>query len=171
MDHRLPDKRSAAHTIRQTVPLSGQAEPDRPLTRAPSRSRPALGASSNVGVRDSGARSKQRKDWPEWIREGGTRFLIRRSRRRTWDAVGEGPCPQGDRTQISEAPQAVESLRKCTLRGAAFPFRTKWCQIPRGQVEEPGSPTKCLRPRSFDRGLCCGDQSPRRVLGRDQMRL
>lgn len=55
MGHGLPDKHSAANPIRQTVPLSGQVEPDRPLTRPPSRNRPALGASSNVGVRDSGA--------------------------------------------------------------------------------------------------------------------
>jgi hypothetical protein len=27
-------------------------------------------------------------------------------------AVGGGPCPRGDRTQISESPQAVESLHK-----------------------------------------------------------
>ena len=55
MGHGLPDKRSAANPIRQTVPLSGQAEPDRPLTLTPSRNRPALGASSNEGGRDSGA--------------------------------------------------------------------------------------------------------------------
>ena len=55
MGHGLPDKRSAANPIRQTVPLSGQAEPDRPLTRAPSRNRPAPGASSSEGDRDSGA--------------------------------------------------------------------------------------------------------------------
>ena len=115
MGHGLPDKQRAANPIRQTVPLSGQAEPDRQLTRAPSRNRPALGASSNVGVRDSGARSKPRKAWPGWVREGGTRFLIRRSKRRTGDAVGGGPCPRRDRTQISEAPQAVESLHKCAL--------------------------------------------------------
>ena len=55
MARRLPDKHSAANPIRQTVPLSGQAEPDRPLARATSRNRPALGASSNEGGRDSGA--------------------------------------------------------------------------------------------------------------------
>ena len=55
MGHGLPDKPRAANPIRQTVPLSGQAEPDRPLTRAPSRNRPALGASSNEDGRDSGA--------------------------------------------------------------------------------------------------------------------
>ena len=119
MDNGLPDKRSAANPIRQTVPFSGQAEPDRPLTRAPSRNRPALGASSNEDDRDSGARSN-REGWPGWVREGGTRFLIRRNKRRTGDAVGGGPCPRRDRTQISEAPQAVESLHKCALRGADF---------------------------------------------------
>jgi hypothetical protein len=55
MGHGLPDKRSAANPIRQKVPLSGQAEPDRPLTWATSRNRPALGASSNEGDSDSGA--------------------------------------------------------------------------------------------------------------------
>ena len=51
----LPDERSAANLIRQSVPLSGQAEPDRPLAWAPSRNRPAPGASSKEGDRDSGA--------------------------------------------------------------------------------------------------------------------
>ena len=55
MGHSLPDKPRAANTIRQTVPLSGQAEPDRPLALMASRNRPALGASSNEGDRDSGA--------------------------------------------------------------------------------------------------------------------
>ena len=110
----LPDKRSTANPIRQSVPLSGQAEPDRPLTRAPSRNRPALGASSKEGDSASGAQSN-REGWPGWVREGGTRFLIRRNKRRTGDAVGGGPCPRRDRTQISEAPQAVESLHKCAL--------------------------------------------------------
>ena len=36
MGHGLPDKRSAANPIRQTVPLSGAAEPDRPLALSPS---------------------------------------------------------------------------------------------------------------------------------------
>ena len=115
MDHGLPDKRSAANLIRQSVPLSGQAEPDRPLSLSASRNRPVLGASSNEGHRDSGARSKPRKAWPGWVREGGTRFLIRCHKRRTGDAVGGGPCPRRDRTQISEAPQAMESLHKCAL--------------------------------------------------------
>ena len=115
MGHGLPNKRGAASPIRQTVPLSGQAEPDRPLARTVSRNRPALGASSNESDKDSGARSKPRKAWPGWVREGGTRFLIRCHKRRTGDAVGGGPCPRGDRTQISEAPQAVESLHKCAL--------------------------------------------------------
>lgn len=136
MDHGLPDKRSAANPIRQTVPLSGPAEPDRPLALSPSRNRPALGASSNESDRDSGARSKPRKAWPGWGeaasrklsggefrcrtggapgQEGRMRFLIRRNKRRTGDAVGGGPSPRRDRTQISEAPQAVESLHKCAL--------------------------------------------------------
>jgi hypothetical protein len=55
MGHGLPDKRSAANPIRQAAPLSGQVEPDRPLPLPPSRNRPALGASSNEGDRDSGA--------------------------------------------------------------------------------------------------------------------
>ena len=114
MGRGLPDKRSAANPIRQSVPLSGQAEPDRPLTLAPSRNRPALGASSNEGDRGSGTRSN-REGWPGWVREGGTLFLIRCNKRRTGDAVGGGPCPLRDRTQISEAPQAVESLHKCAL--------------------------------------------------------
>lgn len=119
MGHGLPDKCSAANPIRQSVPLSGQAEPDRPLSLTASRNHPALGVSSNEGDRDSGARSN-REGWPGWVREGGTRFLIRRNKRRTGDAVGGGPCPRRDRTQISEAPQAVESLHKCALRGADF---------------------------------------------------
>ena len=115
MGHSLPDKRSAASPIRQTVPPSGQVEPDRPLTLTASRNRPALGASSNEGGGDCGARSKPRKAWPGRVREGGTLFLIRCYKRRTGDAVGGGPCPRRDRTQISEAPQAVESLHKCAL--------------------------------------------------------
>ena len=114
MGRGLSDKQRAANPIRQAVPLSGQAEPDRPLARATSWNRPALGASSNEGGRDSGPQSN-REGWPGWVREGGTRFLIRRNKRRTGDAVGGGPYPRRDRTQISEAPQAVESLHKCAL--------------------------------------------------------
>ena len=55
MDQGLPDKHSAANPIRQSGPLSGQAEPDRPLALTTARNRPALGASSNEGGRDSGA--------------------------------------------------------------------------------------------------------------------
>ena len=55
MDRSLPDKHRAANPIRQTVPLSGPAEPDRPLSLPASRNRPALGASSNEAGRDSGA--------------------------------------------------------------------------------------------------------------------
>ena len=115
MGHGLPDKRSAANPIRQGTPKVGSPEPDRPLARATSWNCPALGASSKEGDRDSGAQSKPRKAWPGWVREGGTRFLIRCSRQRTGDAVGGGLCPRRDRTQISEAPQAVESLHKCAL--------------------------------------------------------
>ena len=119
MVHGLPDKRSAANPIRQGTPKVGSPEPDRPLVRATSWNCPALGASSKEGDRDSGAQSN-REGWPGRVREGGTRFLIRRNKRRTGDAVGGGPCPRRDRTQISEAPQAVESLHKCALRGADF---------------------------------------------------
>jgi hypothetical protein len=112
MGQGLPDKHRAANPIRQSVPLSGQVEPDRPLTLAASRNRPALGASSNEGDRDSGAQSN-RAGWPGWVREGGTLFLIRCSKRRTGDAVGGGLCPRRDRTQISK-PQ-VKSLHKCAL--------------------------------------------------------
>ena len=114
MGNRLPDKPRAANPIRQPVPLSGQAEPDRPLTRVTSRNRPVLRASSNEGGSASGAKSN-RVGWPGWVREGGTLFLIRCHKRRTGDAVGGGRCPRGDRTQISEAPQAMESLHKCAL--------------------------------------------------------
>ena len=93
MGRSLPDNRRAASPIRPIVPLSGQAKPDRPLALTTSRNRPALGASSNEGDRDSGARSN-REGWPGWVREGGTRFLIRRNKRRTGDAVGGGPCPR-----------------------------------------------------------------------------
>ena len=99
MGHGLPDKQRAANPIRQPVPLSGQVEPDRPLARATSRNRPALGASFNEGGGDSGAQSN-RAGWPGWVREGGTLFLIRCNKRRTGDAVGGGPCSRRDRTQI-----------------------------------------------------------------------
>ncbi|GHC41427.1 hypothetical protein GCM10007291_49200 [Gemmobacter nanjingensis] len=59
MDDRLPDKRSTANPIQQSVPLSGQADPDRPLSPTASRNNPALGVSSNEGDRDSGARSNR----------------------------------------------------------------------------------------------------------------
>ena len=114
MGNRLPNKRSTANPIRQGIPNEGSTEPDRPLTLTTSRNRPALGASSNEGDRDSGEQSN-RAGWPGRVREGGTLFLIRCSKRRTGDAVGGGPCPRRDRTQISEAPQAMESLHKCAL--------------------------------------------------------
>ena len=118
MGHGLPDKRSAANPIRQPVPLSGPAEPDHPLARVLSRNRPALGASSNEDDRDSGARSN-REGWLGKVWKG-QRALPFRCRASDGDAVGGGPCPRRDRTQISEAPQAVESLHKCALRGADF---------------------------------------------------
>ena len=114
MGQGLPDKHCAANTIRQPVPLSGQAEPDHPLTLTASRNRPALGASSNGVDSASGAQSKARKPWSGWVREEGTRLLIRCGAS-DGDAVGGGPCPWEDRTQISEAPQAVKSLHKCAL--------------------------------------------------------
>ena len=59
MDRGLPEKQRAASPIRQTVPPSGQVEPDHPLARAASRNRPALGASSNEGDRGGGAQSNR----------------------------------------------------------------------------------------------------------------
>ena len=55
MGHGLPDKHRAANPIRQAVPLSGQVEPDRPLSLTASRNRPTPGASSKEGGGDSGA--------------------------------------------------------------------------------------------------------------------
>jgi hypothetical protein len=55
MSNGLPDKRSAANPIPQSILNEGGTEPDRPLTLTASRNRPALGASSNEGDRDSGA--------------------------------------------------------------------------------------------------------------------
>ena len=111
MGNCLPDKHSAANPIRQGIPNEGSTEPDRPLALTTSRNRPALGASSNEGGRDSGTQSN-RVGWPGWVREGGTRFLIRCSASEG-DAVGGGPCPRRDRTQISKPK--VESLHKCAL--------------------------------------------------------
>ena len=102
MDHALPNKRSAANPIRQTVPLSGQAEPDRSLALVTSRNRPAPGASSNEGDRDSGAQSN-REGWLEKVWKGRSALPFRCGAS-DGDAVGGGPCPRGDRTQISEAP-------------------------------------------------------------------
>ena len=113
MGHSLPDKRSAANPIRQPGLLSGQAEPDRPLTLMASRNRPALGASSKGGDRDSGAQSN-REGWLGKVWKG-QRALPFRCSASDGDAVGGGLCPRRDRTQISEAPQAMESLHKCAL--------------------------------------------------------
>ena len=114
MGHSLPDKRSAANPIRQGIPNAGSPEADRPLPLAPSRNRPALGASSKEGDRDSGARSKPHKAWLGKVWKGQSALPLRCGAS-DGDAVGGGPCPQRDRTQISEAPQAVESLHKCAL--------------------------------------------------------
>jgi hypothetical protein len=118
MGHGMPDKGSAANPIRQPVLLLGQAEPDRPLTLATSRNRPALGASSKEGDSASGAQSN-REGWLGKVWKGQRAFPFR-SAASDGDAVGGGLCPRRDRTQISEAPQAVESLHKCALRGADF---------------------------------------------------
>jgi hypothetical protein len=135
MDRSLPDKRRAANPIRQTVPLSEQAEPDRPMTLTASRNRPALGASSNEG----GGTQSNRVGWPGWVREGGTLFLIRCHKRRTGDAVGGGRCPRRDRTQISK-PQ-VKSLHKCAYRGASFRPGSQFSRL-RLSVCEAGSGPK-----------------------------
>ncbi len=111
MRNRLPDKHSAANPIRQGIPNEGSPEPDRPLARALSRNRPALGVSSNEGDRASGAQSNRvgwlRMVWKE------RRILPYRcaSHRRGWPSAGGNP--QEDRTQISK-PQ-VKSLHKCAL--------------------------------------------------------
>jgi hypothetical protein len=85
---------SAARQTRSgsLVPLSGQAEPDRPLALATSRNRPALGASSNEGDRDSGAQSN-REGWLGKVREGGTRFLIRCATATDWGRRRRGAMP------------------------------------------------------------------------------
>ena len=113
MGRSVPDKQRAASPIRQTVPLSGQAEPDRPQSLTASRNRPALGASSNEGDSGSGAQSN-RAGWLGKVWKG-QRALPFRCTASDRAAVGGGPCPRRDRTQISEAPQAVESLHKCAL--------------------------------------------------------
>ena len=113
MGHSLPDKRRAANPIRQPVPLSGQVEPDRPLTLTASRNRPALGASSYEGGGDNGTQSNH-EGWLGKVWKG-QRALPFRCTASDGDAVGGGPCPRRDRTQISEAPQAMESLHKCAL--------------------------------------------------------
>lgn len=111
MDRSLPDKHRAANPIRQTGPLSGQAEPDRPLTLTASRNRPALGASSNEGGRDSGVQSN-RAGWLGKVWKGQSALPCRCvSHRRGWPSAGGNP--QEDRTQISK-PQ-VKSLHKCAL--------------------------------------------------------
>lgn len=135
MGRSLPDKQRAASPIRQTVPLSGQAEPDRPLVRATSRNRPALGASSNEGDRDSGAQSN-RAGWLGKVWKGRSALPCRCAlHRRGWPSAGGNL--QEDSTQISK-PQ-VKSLHKCALRGATFqpvsPFNhveLAWCEAGSG---------------------------------------
>ena len=114
MGRSLPDKQRAANPIRQGIPNARSTKPDRPLALKTSRNRPALGDGSCEGGGDSGAQSN-RAGWPGCVREGGMPFLIRCHKLRTGDAVGGGQCPRRDRTQISEAPQAVKSLHKCAL--------------------------------------------------------
>lgn len=116
MGQGLPDKRSAANQFRQPAPLSGQVEPDRPLSQTASRNRPAVAASSNEGDKDSGTQSN-REGWLGMVWKG-RRTLPFRCHSSDGDAVGGAPCPRRDRTQISEAPQAIESLHKRALRGA-----------------------------------------------------
>lgn len=111
MDRGLPEKQRAASPIRQTVTLPGQVEPDRPLSLAASRNSPALGASSYEGGSGSGAQSN-REGWLGKVWKG-QRALPFRCHASDGDAVGGGPCPRRDRTQISK-PQ-VESLHKCAL--------------------------------------------------------
>ena len=112
MSHSLPDKQRTANPIRQTVPLSGLAEPDRPLALTTSRNRPALGASSNEGDRDSGAQSN-RAGWLGKVWKRRSALPCRCApHRRGWPSAGGNP--QEDRTQISE-PQ-VKNLHKCALR-------------------------------------------------------
>ena len=112
MGNSLPVKRSAATPIWQPVPLSGQAEPDRPLALAHSRNRPALGDGSCEGDRDSGAHSKPRKAWLGKVWKGQSALPCRcASHRRGWPSAGGNP--QEDRTQISKPK--VKSLHKCAL--------------------------------------------------------
>lgn len=92
MGRSLPDKQRAANPIRQPVPSSGQVEPDRPLARATSRNRPALGASSNEGDRGGGTQSN-RAGWLGKVWKG-QRALPFRCRASDGDAVGGGPCPR-----------------------------------------------------------------------------
>ena len=94
MGNSLPDKHRATNPIRQSVPLSGR-QGQRGVVQA------AQGL--------AGMGSGRRDALPDPVPQAPE-----------WDAVGGGHCPRGDRTQISEAPQAVESLHKCALRGADF---------------------------------------------------
>ena len=112
MGSSLPDKQRAANTILQSVPFSGQAKPDRPLALTASRNRPAPGARSNEGDRDSRTQSKPHEAWLEKVWKG-QRAPPFRCGASDGDAVGGGLCPRRDRTQISETK--LESLHKCAL--------------------------------------------------------
>jgi hypothetical protein len=139
MARSLPDKRSAANPIRQGIPNAGSPEPDRPLALSHSRNRPALGASSNEGDRDSGARSKPREAWLGKVWKGQRALPCRcASHRRGWPSAGGNP--QEDRTQISK-PQ-VKSLHKCALRGASFRPGSQFSRL-RLSVCEAGSGLFC----------------------------
>ena len=125
MGRSVPDKQRAASPIRQTVPPSGQVEPDRPLSLPHSRNRPDLGASSNEGDRDRGAQSN-RAGWLGKVWKGQSALPCRcASHRRGWPSAGGNP--QEDRTQISK-PQ-VKSLHKCALD--LFGLRVTALTLPR----------------------------------------
>jgi hypothetical protein len=150
--HGLPEKRSAANPIRQAVPLLGQAEPDRPLMLAASRNRPALGVSSNEGDRDSGAPSN-REGWLVKVWKG-QRALPFRCRASDRDAVGGGLFPRRDRTQISEAPQALESLHS-NICAVAMPHRRQATFRPSCRRL-----ASCCAPHDLRQWAACG-HSPR----------
>jgi hypothetical protein len=125
-DHRQDGPRFAGQATRgkpdpAACPALGTGGTGSPAGAGASRNRPALGASSNEGDRDSGARSKPRKAWLGKVWKGQRALPFRcarigRGRRR------RGAMPPGDRTQISEAPQAVESLHKCALDLSAYGY-------------------------------------------------
>ena len=100
------------------------------------------GTSGNLTLRNAG-------DRPEVEELGKNSRTIRSDRHE------EAQLPRNDLAEEAVGPQAV-----------AHPLTTQCVD------REPRRPrTSSHRPRSFDRGCCLGNQSPRRVLGRDQMRL